>query len=122
MKTDRLTLLVTPGDKAAITARAEILGVSVSELVRRAVIEYAPEEAAARRELEALLPEAEAATERIGESLDRTIAKVEEAERRWAHYASDEYRHQVRDQVLNDPSINWELIRVMFGNEGKAAA
>lgn len=122
MKTDRLTLLINPGDKAAINARAEVLGISVSELIRRAVNDYAPEDAAAREELEALLPEAEAATDRIADSLERTIAKVEEAERRWAHYASDEYRDEVRKDVLNDPSINWNMIRVLFGDGRKEAA
>lgn len=122
MKTDRLTLLISPADKAAINARAEALGISVSELIRRAVIDYAPEDAAAREELEALLPEAEAATGRIAERLDRTIAKVEEAERRWAHYASEDYRDQVRREVLTDPSINWELVRALFGGAGKEAA
>jgi len=40
MKTARMTILVTPEAKTAIHARAEHLGVSTGELVRRAVEEY----------------------------------------------------------------------------------
>jgi len=43
MKTDRLTLLVTPEEKAEMTARADAMGISTSELVRRAVRSYDPE-------------------------------------------------------------------------------
>lgn len=43
MKTDRLTLLVTPDEKAEIGARADAMGISTSELVRRAVRSYDPE-------------------------------------------------------------------------------
>lgn len=43
MKTDRLTLLVTPEDKVEMTARADAIGISTSELVRRAVRAYNPE-------------------------------------------------------------------------------
>lgn len=40
MKTARMTILVTPEAKAAIHARADHLGVSAGEMVRRAVEEY----------------------------------------------------------------------------------
>ena len=65
MKTERLTLLVSPSDKAAIAARAAALNMSVSELVRRATRDYDPEEEALREELEALLPAFNAAVANI---------------------------------------------------------
>jgi hypothetical protein len=40
MKSERMTILVTPEQKAAILARAERLGVSAGEMVRRAVESY----------------------------------------------------------------------------------
>ena len=40
MKTERMTILVTPEQKAAITARAESLGLSAGEMLRRAVETY----------------------------------------------------------------------------------
>lgn len=42
MKTERMTILVTPEQKAAIRAQAESLGVSTAEIVRRAVESYQP--------------------------------------------------------------------------------
>jgi chromosome condensin MukBEF ATPase and DNA-binding subunit MukB len=42
MKTERMTILVTPEQKAAILARAERLGMSAGEMVRRAVESYDP--------------------------------------------------------------------------------
>lgn len=40
MKTARMTILLTPDQKAAIHARAERLGISTGEMVRRAVDSY----------------------------------------------------------------------------------
>lgn len=42
MKTERMTVLVTAEQKSAILARAERLGLSVGEMVRRAVETYDP--------------------------------------------------------------------------------
>ncbi|MBI3524274.1 MAG: hypothetical protein HY066_07050 [Betaproteobacteria bacterium] len=40
MKTARMTILMTPEEKAVIHSRAESLGVSTGEMVRRAVESY----------------------------------------------------------------------------------
>jgi hypothetical protein len=42
VKTERMTVLVTPKQKAAILARAQSLGLSAGEVVRRAVESYEP--------------------------------------------------------------------------------
>lgn len=42
MKTERMTVLVTPEEKAAIVARANGLGLSAGEMVRRAIASYRP--------------------------------------------------------------------------------
>ena len=42
MKTERMTILVTPKQKAAINTQAHNLGVSAGEMVRRAVETYHP--------------------------------------------------------------------------------
>jgi len=47
MKTERMTVLVTPEQKSAILARADSLGLSVGEMVRRAVQSYEPSAASA---------------------------------------------------------------------------
>jgi hypothetical protein len=74
MKTDRMTLLVTPNEKAELAARASALGISASELVRRAVQSYDPEfDEAALQELVDELADAVARTE---VKLEATLAKV----------------------------------------------
>jgi hypothetical protein len=42
MKTERMTILVTPEQKASILARAQSLGLSAGEMVRRAVDNFHP--------------------------------------------------------------------------------
>jgi hypothetical protein len=42
MKTERMIVLVTPEQKAAILTRAQSLGLSAGEMVRRAVESYEP--------------------------------------------------------------------------------
>lgn len=121
MKTDRLTLLISPADKAAINARAESLGISVSELVRQAALDYDPDEAAAREELEAFMPEFNAMVGSIHASLDRMINTLEEGERRRAAMDTPEYREQVRQELLADPTIDWQALRRLFAPREQAA-
>ena len=110
MKTDRLTLLISPADKAAINARAELLGISVSELVRQAALGFDPEEAVAKAELEVLMPEFEGAVDRILASLDRMLAKADAHDVEMARLRSPEYREQVQRDVEADPRIDWDWI------------
>ena len=110
MKTDRLTLLISPADKAAINGRAESLGISVSELVRQAALDYDPEEAGVREEIEALLPEVEAALERIHASFDRIEANSERHRVEMERMRSPEYRDELQQQVWSDPRIDWDRI------------
>jgi uncharacterized protein (DUF1778 family) len=110
MKTDRLTLLVAPEDKAAIAARATALGMSVSELVRQAALAYDPTEAVARAELEALLPDFERAIGSILATLDRMLEKADAHEAAMQRLRSPEYREQVRREVEADPRIDWDWI------------
>jgi hypothetical protein len=55
MKTERMAVLVTPEQKSAILARAESLGLSAGELVRRAVESYHPSSSRKAGEDEAVL-------------------------------------------------------------------
>jgi hypothetical protein len=110
VKTERLTLLVAPADKAAIAARAAALDMSVSELVRQAALGYDPEEAAAKAELEALLPQFEQGIDNILATLDRMLARSDAHEAEMRRLQSPEYREQVRREVAADPSIDWDWI------------
>ena len=76
MKTERMTFVVTPEDKARINKRAEELHIPASELVRRAVAEYDPD-----RDEEVLLhlaEELEASTAETERMLDEAIRAVNE--------------------------------------------
>jgi hypothetical protein len=124
MKTDRLTLLISPADKAAINARAEMLGISVSELVRQAALGYDPEEARAKEELEALLPDFHAAVDRMNATFDRMLAKAEAHDREMERLQSPEYREEVRRHLEANPDVDWDWIaKVRSGAlHGKARA
>jgi hypothetical protein len=113
MKTDRLTLLISPADKAAINARAETLGVSVSELVRRAALDYDPDEAAARAELEALLPQVTASVARIHDIFDQIEANSAQHREEMAYQRSDEYRAKLQAEIWSDPRIDWDWIAAL---------
>jgi hypothetical protein len=113
MKTDRMTLLIAPEDKAAIAARAAALGLSVSELVRQAALAFDPEEARARAEVEVLLPDLVAAIDRIDASFDRMLARADAHEARMAHLESPAYREEVRERLWADPKIDWDHIAAL---------
>lgn len=113
MKTDRLTLLISPADKAAINARAELLGVSVSELVRRAALDYDPDEAVARQELEALLPQVAGAVGRMHATFDRIEANSARHREEMAYLRSSEYREKLQREVWADPRIDWDWIEAL---------
>ena len=121
MKTDRLTLLISPADKAAINARAELLGISVSELVRKAAMEYDPAEAEARAEVEALLPEFSATVGQIHASFARMIERLDEGERKREAMETDAFRDEVRQQILANPEIDWDRVRALVDGQRKAA-
>lgn len=124
MKTDRLTLLISPADKAAINARAESLGISVSELVRQAALGFDPDEAAARAELEAIMPEFERAVDRILATLDRMLERADAHQAEMARLRSPEYREQIRREIEADPRIDWDWIAKLRAGalHGKVAA
>jgi hypothetical protein len=110
MKTDRLTLLVSPQDKAAIAARAAALNLSVSELVRQAALGFDPDEAAAKAELEALMPQFEQAVDNILATFDRMLERADAHEREMERLQSPAFREEVRERLWADPSIDWDRI------------
>jgi hypothetical protein len=113
MKTDRLTLLIKPADKAAINARAEALGISVSELIRRAALDYEPDEDALKAQIEAILPEVETAIGRMHATFDRIQANSAAHREEMARLQSPEYREQVQRELWADPRIDWDRIKAL---------
>ena len=96
MKTERLSLLISADDKAAIAARAAALHLSSSELIRRAVSSYDPaaQDDAEVRALTAELARTVAATER---ALDATLERLDTLEERF-----DAARHEAREAAEAD--------------------
>ena len=86
MKSERINLLVTPEEKAAIEARAAALEISTSEMVRRAVASYDPELDAP--ELQALADELRRVAEVTESRVDAALAELEGFEAALANKAS----------------------------------
>lgn len=73
MRTERMTILLSPASKTAVAARAAAHGLSVGEYVRRKIEDdedFTPEQEA---ELAALVREVNAAVPKMAESLDGMI-------------------------------------------------
>lgn len=76
MRSERVTVLLSPEEKARLAQRAASLQIPIGELMRRAVAGYDPE--ADTAELEALADELERAVDAAEASLDKALAKLDE--------------------------------------------
>ncbi len=120
MKTERMVLLVTPEEKSRIAAESAKLGVSASEYVRKLVSLLDADDVGALEDLRAMMPAVEAALDNIERNLERSIKTLEQGEARRAYYDSEAYRTEIREQVVNDPDIDWEAARRFFGKRQAA--
>jgi hypothetical protein len=77
LATERVTVLMTSVEKAALEAKAKGAGVSVGEFVRRSVDSFDPEEAAELVQLAALAAELERSNNEASAALDRALASIE---------------------------------------------
>ncbi|MGH8593148.1 MAG: hypothetical protein ACREX9_24360 [Gammaproteobacteria bacterium] len=77
MKTERLTILVSSNEKKAIAAQAKVLNITASEVVRRAVAQYRPEEDEEQRLLNALADELEASARSAQHALSAARKELE---------------------------------------------
>jgi hypothetical protein len=79
MKTERVTLLISPADKRELRKLAEDRGVTTSELVRQAVQAFGASSIDETRELAALTAELRAAIPSMRKSLRDANTSVERA-------------------------------------------
>lgn len=86
MKSERINLLVTPEEKAAIEARAAALNLSTSEMVRRAVASYDPESDEA--ELQALADGLRSVARATEQKVDAALRQLDQLETVLADTAS----------------------------------
>lgn len=75
MRTERINILLSPEERAAVDALAKRADVNTSELVRRALAAYDPD--VNRDELQTLAGELSIAVERMEKTLDKKIAEIE---------------------------------------------
>ena len=115
MKTERMVLLVTPEEKAKIGIEAAKLGVSASEYIRKLVGLLDADDVRAAEELQLLVPELTAMADRLDETFTDFRAQEKLREERWAYLSSPEYRDVVRQEVLDDPTIDWDRMSALFG-------
>jgi folate-dependent tRNA-U54 methylase TrmFO/GidA len=73
MRTERMTILLSPASKAAVSARAAAKGLSVGEYVRRKIEDEDDLSPGQEAELAALVNEVNAAVPKMTESLDDVI-------------------------------------------------
>ena len=78
MKTERVTFVMSPEDKAEITRRAEELRIPASELIRRAIHRYEPDDEVDEEVLLGVARELESAAERTEQKLDEALAAIQE--------------------------------------------
>ncbi len=76
MKTERMTFVMSPEDKSEITERAEAMKIPASELIRRAVARYHPDDDEAV--LLQVAEELEASAAATDKKLDEALAAVQE--------------------------------------------
>jgi hypothetical protein len=76
MRSERVNLLVTPEEKAALEARAAALNISTSEMVRRAVASYDPD--FGESDLRLIAEELSAVVAATEKSLDAALRQLDE--------------------------------------------
>jgi hypothetical protein len=102
MRIHRLTLPVSQAEKAQIVQQAAALGLSPSEYARKAATMLDAEDIAGLEEIRSLLPEFNAALDRIHDNL---VAMAESSERHHTEMArlrSPDYREEVRRSIVED--------------------
>lgn len=120
MKTDRLTLLISPAEKAALSARAEALGVTVSELMRQAAMRFDPAQDDEIATLHALTTEL---SDQMGRLRGKLDAAFEEAERTRHHIGVREAAaDEARERIGAGSPVDWSGIRDLFGFGERDAA
>ena len=82
MRTERVTVLMKPEEKAALEERAARRGVSSGEYLRLAVDNFEKLSEEQETELAALVEEVNRAVPKMRESLDRSIARLDETHRK----------------------------------------
>lgn len=102
MRTHRLTLPVSPAEKAQIAEQAAALGLSPSEYARKAATMLDAEDIAGLEEIRSLLPEFNAALDRIHLNLVAMAESSERTHQEIERLRSPEYREEVARSLAEE--------------------
>lgn len=102
MRTHRLTLPVSQAEKAQIAQQAAALGLSPSEYARKAATMLDAEDIAGLEEIRILLPEFNAALDRIHDNLVAMAESSERTHQEIERLRSPEYREEVARSIAED--------------------
>ena len=114
MRTHRLTLPVSQAEKAPIARQAAALGLSPGEYARKAATMLDAEDIAGLEEIRSLLPEFNAALDRIHDNLVAMAESGEKFDREIARWSSPEYRKRWHAR-LQRISARWMRLRDCSG-------
>lgn len=111
VRSDRLVVLVSKAEKAAMSKRAQASGMSVSDYVRTAAERYSEPS-----ELEqALMKDLVAALEEANAKTDASLARLEATRARAAAFDEEAYRAKVRDELAARTDLNWAAMAAQMG-------
>lgn len=102
MRTHRLEVLVSKAEKERIEREAALLGTSPGEYVRKAAALLAAEDIIGMEDVRSLLPEFNAALNRIHDNLVAAAESREKSQREIERMRTPEYRDEVRREVAKD--------------------
>ncbi|MGZ8286535.1 MAG: plasmid mobilization protein [Allosphingosinicella sp.] len=102
MRTHRLTLPVSQAEKSQIAQQAAALGISPGEYARKAATMLDAEDIAGLEEIRSLLPEFNAALDRIHHNLVAMAESSERTHQEIERLRSPEYREEVRRSIIED--------------------
>jgi hypothetical protein len=105
MKMHRLCLFITNSERNRINRQATALGIDPGDFVRRAARLVDADDLPASESLAALLPEFNAAVDRIHATLTAAAERALEHEQDTARLRSNEYRQAVLAELAADPDI-----------------
>lgn len=78
--TERVPVLMTPGEKKKVVSKAKKAGVAIGEYIRRAIDVYRPSED--EKALEAMIKQMNQATKNAAKSIDETLSFVKASNKR----------------------------------------
>ena len=102
MRTHRLTVPISEAEKSQITRQAAALGISPGAYARKAATMLDAEDMAGLEEIQTLLPEFNAALDRIHQRMVAMAESSEEWHREMERLRSPEYREEVARSIMKD--------------------